>query len=787
MQKYIVVLLILDAVFGQVVMNEIMFKPTVASDEWIELYNYGASDVDISNWTISDPNYTGTIVDTSFIISPGEFVIISEVDTTFTCNTIFVDNWPYLNNDGDTLYLRDSDGNLVDMAVYTASSSWEHDVSLELSDYTADGSDPANWFACTTSTGSTPCQQNSVFNVPVPVDLSVSSITLDPTNPQPDQSFTATVSVSNLGTETASGFTLTFEYISGTDTTSVGSVSLPDISASGSDSEDFNLSLPAGTYTLLASVDDTVGSNNQLTRTVNITEPGELPDLKITEIMFKPTTSNEEWLELYNAGDVAVDLANWTIVDPGGDAILTTESFIIEPGEFAIVSEVELDGFSCPYLVADQWEYLNNEGDSLRLFDSDGQLIDSAFYSVSSSWDYDVTLERDSLNADGGQSSNWLECTDPSGSTPCNDNSVWPTDYDLAITSMSVNPFRPDPNTPFTITAVVKNLGTLTASGYTISLYLDADRDHAYSSGDSLISTQSIPTLAPDETNSIEFTVEFPHGMYSFVAVLSDTVRTNNECNISVQVGMTIIITEIMFKPEVNDHEWIELFNAGDEDIDLANWTIGDPSYDGTITTSSLIIEPGNYAIISQVSIGGFECGDNVADGWPYLNNDGDEVFLKNSDGETVDHAVYTADDNWSYDVSAERISIYADGTDPDNWKPSRSLTGSSPCQDNTIWSAGENVTCDITQNPFDPERGEQAGITINAPADATIEMRIYDLRGRVIKDFGTKAAALWDGNDDDGNPVPTGPYVIVAKTTDNNGKVDYHKFAIAVARGMKK
>jgi len=786
MRKYIVIFLLLNAVFGQIVINEIMFKPSTGNPEWVELYNCGTSDVDISGWIFSDPSHNGTLVDSSFMLSPGEFIILSQSDTAFDCATFHPTDWPPLNNDGDSLFLRNASDSLVDMAVYTA-GSWDYGVSAELPNYTANGGESSSWLACTDPSGSTPCEQNSVFDVPVPLDLSVSSITLDPTSPLPDDSFSVIVSVSNLGTETASGFTLTLDYISGSDTTSVGSVSLPDISNGSSNDEEFAISLPAGTYTLLAFVDDTVGSNNELTRVIVVAEPGELPDLKITEIMFKPTTSNEEWLELYNNDDVAVDLANWSISDPSGTATLTTESFVIEPGEFAIISEVELDGFSCPFLVADDWEYLNNDGDSIRLLDGDGQLVDSAFYSVSSSWDYNVTVERDSLNADGGESSNWLECTDPSGSTPCDDNSIWPVDYDLAITSMSVNPFRPDPNTPFTITANVKNLGINSASGYDISLYLDSDRDHTYSSGDSLISTQTIPTLAFDESTPISFNLTFSHGIYSFVAVLSDTVRTNNEYNVSVQVGMTMIITEIMFKPDIDDHEWLELYNASDDSIDLANWTVGDPSYDGTITSGSFVVAPGDYAIISQVSIGGFDCGSIVADGWPYLNNSGDEVFIKNADEETIDHAIYTADDSWSYDVSAERIGIYADGTDPNSWKPSRSITGSSPCEDNTIWSAGENVTCEIEPNPFDPEKGEQAGIIINAPVDATIEMRIYSLRGRVIEDFGTMASAVWNGNDENGNPVPTGPYVIVAKTTDNNGKVEYHKFAIAVARGMKK
>ncbi|MCD6532057.1 lamin tail domain-containing protein, partial [bacterium] len=598
---------------------------------------------------------------------------------------------------------------------------------------------------------------------------------------------TISVKIRNIGDETAAGFNFFGGYIQGSDTTIVASEPLPEISAGDSVWMEFELSLPAGTYTIYAAVDDTVGTNNQRTYEITITEPGEAPRIIITEIMFKPTTSSEEWIEIYNDDDSPVDLANWTIADASGSATLTTESFVVQPGEYAILCESDIaDRFSCSALVAEGWRYLNNDGDSIRLYDSFGNLVDSAFYSASDSWENDVSAERDSLYADGGNANNWSACTDPAGSTPCADNSIWPLDYDLAIVGMSCEPFRPDPDEPFTVSVQIENVGTNTASGYSVSLYYDVDRSHSYTEGDTLIGTQSVPSLASGEETSAAFNLSLPYGMHSLVAVLSDTVRNNNEFNLVVQIGASIVITEIMFKPSANDHEWIEIYNASTEAIDLANWTIADPSYEGTITYESFVVEPNTYAIISQNPIGGLECPAVVAEGWPYLNNDGDEIFIKNAEGEVVDHAVYEVEGEWTEDVSAEKISINADGADPNNWKPSRALEGSTPCHDNSIWSATAEVTCDIQPNPFDPTMGEEAGISVNAPADATIEIRIYDLRGRLIQDFGNRAAVMWDGRDSDGDFVPAGPYIVVAQV-DQNGKVSHHRFAIAVAYGMKK
>ncbi len=787
MRKFFAILILTSILFGQVLINEIMFKPSVISQEWIELYNAGDSSVDIHSWTISDPNYTAIIVDSSFTIEPGEFIIISQFDTTFDCPTIFVESsWPYLNNTGDTVYLRDSDSALVDIAVYSVSSSWGYDISVELPEYSSDGSDPANWLQCEDATGSTPCHINSVYEITYPVDISITSITIEPSNPTPDDTFSITVIVENLGTENASGFSLTTEYISSSDTTEIETIELSDIPAGGSVEQQFSLTLPAGNYSILASVDDTLGTNNSNSIDIVVSEPGEVPDILITEIMFKPTESSEEWIELYNNDHIAVDIEGWSITDATGNAIITSESFIIEPGEYAIITEVDMTGFSCPTLTCEDWRFLNNDGESLHLHDSIGTVVDSAIFSVSDSWSYGVTVERCSLYADGWNEDNWIACQDPAGATPCQINSTWPIDYDIAITSMSAEPFRPEPDNPFNVFVDIENVGVYTASGYDISLYLDTDRSHNYTVDDTLISTQSIPDLNSDESTTISFNVSLPAGLYSLVAVLSDTVRSNNEAFITVQVGMTIVITEIMFDPEISDHEWIEVYNAGNESIDLANWDIADASGTGTITYDSFIIEPGEYAIICEVPLAGFSCPSIVAESWRYLNNtDYESIYLINPDEEIVEQVAYDVDD-WTQDVSAERISIYVDGMDTDNWRPSRSIDGSTPCQDNSIWSATEKITCDVQPNPFDPERGENAEIVINAPVDATIETRIYNLRGKLIVDFEAKAANVWDGNDENGNPVPTGAYVIVAEI-EQNGKVTHHRFPIAVARGMKK
>jgi len=153
--------------------------------------------------------------------------------------------------------------------------------------------------------------------------------------------------------------------------------------------------------------------------------------------------------------------------------------------------------------------------------------------------------------------------------------------------------------------------------------------------------------------------------------------------------------------------------------------------------------------------------------------------------GILVDLAVYSAS-SWDNDITAELVSKTADGANSSNWAKCRDAAGSTPCEDNSVWSmtTSEEVTVQVAPNPFDPQK-ETSEIKVVAPFDASLETRIYDLRGRLIKNFNSSFTINWDGTDEDNKPVPAGPYVIVVES-EQAGKTKHYRFPIAVARGMR-
>ncbi len=117
----------------------------------------------------------------------------------------------------------------------------------------------------------------------------------------------------------------------------------------------------------------------------------------INEVAWAGTAanSNDEWLELYNNTDEAIDLTGWRLKSDDGSPELVLRGtipargfFLLERGDDTTISDLPADQI---YQGA-----LTNSGESLRLFDPQGRLIDSA-------------------NGDGGR---WPGGTDANGKPP---------------------------------------------------------------------------------------------------------------------------------------------------------------------------------------------------------------------------------------------------------------------------------------------------------------------------------------------------------------------------------
>jgi beta-lactamase superfamily II metal-dependent hydrolase len=115
----------------RVVMSEVLYDTpgTDSEEEWIELYNNSPVSVDIGGWKITDNNGTGgtyTIPDGE-TMAPGTYITIAANSTGFTnlygYEADIYGSIPALNNDGDALLLKDSNGNVVDFVAWEGGAS----------------------------------------------------------------------------------------------------------------------------------------------------------------------------------------------------------------------------------------------------------------------------------------------------------------------------------------------------------------------------------------------------------------------------------------------------------------------------------------------------------------------------------------------------------------------------------------------------------------------------------------------------------------------------------------
>ena len=84
------------------------------TDEWIKVTNKGSSPVSLGGWKIEDEGNKYTLTFPSYTMSAGSTVTLYTGKGTASTNELY---WhlasPIWNNDGDTAYLYDNNGQLV--------------------------------------------------------------------------------------------------------------------------------------------------------------------------------------------------------------------------------------------------------------------------------------------------------------------------------------------------------------------------------------------------------------------------------------------------------------------------------------------------------------------------------------------------------------------------------------------------------------------------------------------------------------------------------------------------
>ncbi|MGC8744959.1 MAG: lamin tail domain-containing protein [Verrucomicrobiia bacterium] len=151
-----------------VMFNEIMYHPATNESEleWIELYNQLAVDVDISNWTIT--NGIGYKFPEGTIVPGGGYIVVAKSPSTLMALTGLTNVYgPFsgrLDNNSDTLELRNNNNRLMDVVKYGVEGDWPvapDGCGPSLAKWRPDSAsdDPQSWTA-SEQVGETPGKPN---------------------------------------------------------------------------------------------------------------------------------------------------------------------------------------------------------------------------------------------------------------------------------------------------------------------------------------------------------------------------------------------------------------------------------------------------------------------------------------------------------------------------------------------------------------------------------------------------------------------------------------------------
>jgi hypothetical protein len=422
-----------------VVIDEIMADPTpqvgLPNNEWIELKNTSTISINLQGWRIGDGSgQSGPMP--NFTIDPGSYVIVCTGSAVAALsafgNTISVTSFPSLDNDGEQLYLRDVNGQIIHSLQY--SSAWYQNElkkdggwTLEMIDTQNPCAGSSNWIASTNNAGGTPGTINSV-----------NAINNDNTAPQLKNTYTTDnttiVLVFDEPLDSISGATTSNYSIDRGITFASAETIAPlfnqvRLKINGALSDNSVYTVTANNITDCKG--NIIGINNKA-RT-GLAVDAKADDAVVNEILFNPRPNAYDYIEFYNKSNKILDASKLyvgnrnTVGVIGTISQLSTTPFYIFPDDYVVITE-NADNLALNYLVSKPEAVLvrsslptfpDDEGYVL-LINQQGNIVDEVNYS--DNWHFKlldnpegVSLERLDANGPSQSADNWHSAASTAG------------------------------------------------------------------------------------------------------------------------------------------------------------------------------------------------------------------------------------------------------------------------------------------------------------------------------------------------------------------------------------
>jgi len=485
----------------------------------------------------------------------------------------------------------------------------------------------------------------------------------------------------------------------------------------------------------------------------------------INEIMYAPSPSTNEFLELYNRSNSAIALEDLEIADANRDyESVTATDTPLAPGEYIVlVRDPEAFETAFPgveYLVPAGWAAYNNGGDTAFLRHAPSEtLLDSVPYNPSWGGSDGRSLERIDPAGPSDAASNFTTSEADAGATPSAQNST----------------FNPDETPPVLQSATPVRTGdTLTAvfSEPLDSTTVAAEAFRFATAGAPSIASATVRSSQPNRTQCI-LAAPLETGNYTLVAEeVSDrrgNVRDVSQASFSYFVPDTpvrhdVVVTEIMYAPTAST-EFVELYNRSEKTIDLGSLRLADSNRDFEVFAPPLTPFPPDERVVLVRDSAAFDAAFPSVDfrtpsGWDALNNGGDTVVLRHvPSAADLDAVPYESSWGGSDGRSLERIDPKGPSDHPSNFASSTAPDGATPGARNSRYAPDrtpptlafteqtDSAAAEVTfTEPVQPETVSPDAFTFDTATVTQVTLRADSIAQLSLSDSPTASTVTVTG-----------------------------------------
>ena len=543
-------------------------------------------------------------------------------------------------------------------------------------------------------------------------------------------------------------------------------------------------------------------------------------DIVIDEIMADPTPQiglpNNEWIELKNTSAVAINLQGFRIADLTGQSG-AMPSYLLKPDSFVIVctsSTVSAMSAFGPTISVTSFPSLDNGGDQVSLISPQGKIIHAVNYGIS--W------YQNELKKDGGWT---LEMIDTKN--PCSGFTNWKASVDIKggtpAKKNSVDAVNADKTSP-------KLLRAFAVDNVNITLVFDEPLDslkataaNSYSVSDGIGIPLSAVTVAP-VFYKVNLKLNSPLSVNKVYTVtannITDCAGNAIASKNSARVGLSsladsfdVVINEILFNPNPNGVDYVEIYNRSQKIIDAKQLYIANRNSTNVInsiqqlSTESILLFPGDFLVITedpQIVMQQYVTTNPAAflqvGSMPSFSDDKGDVIILNAQGNIVDEVMYS--DKWHFalisnteGVSLERIDYNAASVQSNFHSAATSVGYGTPGYKNSQFRIDQQVQGEIVVTPeiFSPDNDgidDFATISYSFPSPGNVaNITIFDASGRPVRYLqknalsGIKGSYVWDGLGEKQQKLQQGIYIIYTEIFNTDGKKKQFKNTIVLAR----